>query len=36
MRGKGFVKAGAKCAHGYKKRTVRIKGKGTRTMCVKR
>lgn len=36
MRGKGFVKAGGKCAKGYKKRTVRIKGRGTRHMCVRR
>ena len=35
-RGKGFVKPGAKCASGYKKRKVRIKGRGMRTMCVRR
>lgn len=34
MRGRGFVKAGTKCNKGYKKRTVRIKGRGKRHMCV--
>ena len=33
-RGAGFVKKGAKCRKGLKKVRRRIKGKGTRDMCV--
>jgi len=31
-----FVKAGHKCAKGWKKKVVRVKGHGKRTMCVRR
>jgi hypothetical protein len=33
-RGVGFVKRGAKCRKGLRKVTKRIKGVGTRFMCV--
>lgn len=35
-RGKGFIKPSGKCAKGYRKVKVRIKGHGTRTMCKRR
>lgn len=35
-RGVGFIKKGGKCRRGLKKKNVRVKGKGTRIMCVLR
>lgn len=33
---KGFVSKGRKCPKGWKKKSIRIKGRGTRYICKRR